>query len=502
VEVERERLAAAIEQAGEQVVLMDVEGSIVYVNPAFEAVSGYSRAEALGKSWRMLDSSAREEEVARQIWAAVSAGGIWRGRLSNRRKDGARYVEEATVSPVRTGPGGATTAYVAVKRDVTSALALEEQLLQSQKMESVGRLAGGVAHDFNNLLTIILNNTQFALNDMHPDDPRRDDLDEVEEAARRASALTQQLLAFSRRQVLAKAPLDLNRIVIEMEKMLRRLLGEDVELSLQLSPALGVVVADRGQLEQVILNLAVNARDAMPKGGRLSIATADVTLPPSEQPGEPGGPCVELRVTDSGIGMDEATQLRIFEPFFTTKEKGRGTGLGLSTVYGIVTQSGGAVRVESAPGEGAVFRVLLPREQGGAQPQARQEVLLTPGGSETILLVEDDAAVRKVLRRMLEQCGYTVLAATDGEDALRLVQAHPGAIDLAITDVVMPKMGGGLFAERLAELRPEVKLLFMSGYTDDAIVQHGVSSGSRPFIAKPVVSAEMRAKIREVLDGK
>ena len=378
---ERERLLAAIDQVGESVVITALDGTITYVNPAFEAVTGYARAEVVGKNPRLLKSGVQSPEVYRTLWDTVASGKTWQGRLVNRRKDGRLYTEDATISPVRDA-AGVVTSYVGVKRDITRELELEAQLRQAQRMESIGRLAGGVAHDFNNLLSVILSYTGFALTALPKGHALHEDLLEVQLAGERAAALTRQLLAFSRKQVLRPVVLDLGQVLSEMEKLLRRTLGEDIELSLVQAPELAVVRADPGQIEQVLLNLAINARDAMPHGGRLTITTGNVELDAAHAERHPGaqpGPHVMLAVSDTGVGIDEQTQTRIFEPFFTTKEPGKGTGLGLSTVHGIVQQSGGSITVTSSPGQGASFQIYLPRHAGerprerrGAQSRNRQ----------------------------------------------------------------------------------------------------------------------------------
>ena len=401
-------------------------------------------------------------------------------------------------------------ARLVLARDVTAQRTLEEQLRQSQKMEAVGQLAGGIAHDFNNLLTAILGSTQLLLQATPPDDPRHEDAVEIKNAGVRAAELTRQLLAFSRRQVLAPKVLGLNAVVAHMQKMLRRLLGEDIELSVTLAPEAGSVNADPGQLEQVLLNLAVNARDAMPTGGRLNIETIRVT--PASELAErrhrlPPGDYACLAVTDTGNGMDEATQAHLFEPFFTTKEVGRGTGLGLATVYGIVKQSGGYIWVYSEVGHGTTVKVYLPRVPADevapslSAPAPAAEPSEARGGPETVLLVEDAAPVRSLARRSLEARGYTVLDAADGATALDLAARHRGGIDVLVTDVVMPGMSGRELAERLAPERPRMKVLYTSGYTDDAMVRQGVLTAGVAFLQKPFVPETLARKVREVLDG-
>jgi signal transduction histidine kinase/CheY-like chemotaxis protein len=379
---------------------------------------------------------------------------------------------------------------------------LEEQLQSSQKMEAIGSLAGGVAHDFNNLLTVILSYLGFAMSELQDDDPIKEDLLEVQKAGERAATLTRQLLAFSRRQVLQPVPLDLNQIATGLEKMLRRILGEDIDFVQELAPDLGVVVADPGQVEQVLMNLVVNARDAMPEGGRLTIATCNVELDASHASLKPG-PYVQISVSDTGWGMDEQTRRRLFEPFFTTKEKGKGTGLGLPTVYGIVKQSGGEIRVSSEPGRGTSFEILLPRELSArAVPTVIPSKV--PGrirGTETILIVEDEEALRKVAARTLDKAGYKVLTAGDGTEALLKSEQYADHIDLVVTDVVMPGIGGRTLSQEFSKRRPTTKILYMSGYTDDTIVYHGVLEAGTHFLGKPFTEADLSRKIREVLDS-
>ena len=390
--------------------------------------------------------------------------------------------------------------------DITEQKRLEEQLQVAQKMEAVGRLAGGVAHDFNNLLSVILNYTTFMLEELGEDDPLRQDVAEIRSAGERAAGLTRQLLAFSRKQVLEPQVLDLNETVAGMEPMLRRLTGEDIELTKMLAPDLGRVKADPGQLEQVIMNLTVNARDAMPDGGELTIRTTNVELDQEyadEHVEVAAGPYVLLAVSDTGCGMDEATRRRLFEPFFTTKERGKGTGLGLSTAYGIVKQSGGYIWAYGEPGRGSTFKVYLPRLEEDATPAVVTPFIEEPAtGTETILVVEDEEAVRKVAARTLRLAGYQVLTAADGEEALLACQGHQGEIHLLLTDVVMPQMSGPHLAKRLQELRPELRVLYMSGYSEDAIVHHGVLDPGTSFVGKPFGGNDLRRKVRQALGGR
>ena len=503
-DAERERLMAAIEQADEVIYITDPEGTLQYVNPAFEAVTGYKREEALGQNRSLLRSDTQPEAFHREMWRTLTGGHRWRGRLVNKRKDGTLYTEEATISPVL-GVDGRIVNFVAVKRDITEQLRLAEQLQAAQKMDAIGQLAGGVGHDFNNILGVILSYTSFALEGLREGDPLGEDLAEVRDAANRAAALTRQLLAFSRRQVLQPQVLDLNAVAGNLEKMLRRLIGENIDLKQVLAPDLGRVTADPGQIEQVIMNLVVNARDAMPGGGKLTIETANVELEKeyaSQHPGVTPGPYVLLAVSDDGCGMDEATLKRLFEPFFTTKEQGKGTGLGLSTAYGIVTQSGGHIRADSELGKGTTFKVYLPRQLKEELPSIAPLLLERPrGGSETILVAEDEEPVRKVTVRILRAAGYQVLAAANGGEALLICEQHKGPIHLLLTDVVMPQLGGPQLAARIQEARPALPVLYMTGYTDTAILHQGVLEHSTMLIGKPFTASNLTRKVREAIDS-
>src|SRR5437667_339045 len=389
-------------------------------------------------------------------------------------------------------------------RDVTERLGLEQQLRQAQKMEAVGRLAGGIAHDFNNILTAITGHAELLLEDLGHHDPRRVDVDEIRRSAERAAGLTRQLLAFSRQQVLQPKVVDLNALVLDMDKLLRRLIGEDVELATVLDAALGRVKADPGQLEQVIVNLAVNARDAMPDGGKLTLETRNIDLDSSytlEHSLVKPGPYVQLTVSDSGIGMDEETQAHAFEPFFTTKPRGQGTGLGLAMVYGTVKQSGGFIWVYSEPGHGATFKIYLPRVDTPTEAATLPAPTVQPArGSETVLLAEDEPAVRAIAQQALERHGYTVLAAPSGAAALALAAQHAATIDLLLTDVVMPGMSGRDLADRLTAQRPGIRVLYISGYTDNAIVRHGMLEPGLAYLQKPFRPDALVRKVRDVLD--
>jgi two-component system, cell cycle sensor histidine kinase and response regulator CckA len=494
---------AALDSAADAIALTDRKGTIQWVNPAFERLTGYSSAEAIGRNPRdLVRSGVQDRAFYEQLWETLRAGQVWRGELVNRRKDGSHYSEEMSITPV-VDAAGETTHFVAIKRDLTDRQRLEAQLLQAQKMESLGRLAGGIAHDFNNLLTVINGTAELAATSLGPDDPLRGELAEIRQAGERAADLTRQLLAFSRQQILQLETLDLGELIRGLESMLGRLLGEDVELALLVDESVRVR-ADRGQLEQVVLNLAVNARDSMPRGGRLTISTRSVELAAGQIAAPTplaAGTYALLEVRDTGVGIDEAVRAKIFDPFFTTKEIGKGTGLGLATVLGIAAQSGGGVAVESAPGEGTAFRVFLPAAASEPSTHDNRPTAAGAGGTETLLVVEDEPALRRLIDHVLAARGYRVLAADGGEAAVRLVDEHDGVIDLLITDVVMPAISGPELAERLAHRVPHERVLFVSGYTDDAVLRRGVLASTSHFLGKPFSGAALLAKVREILDA-
>ena len=504
-EAEHVRLVTAIEQSAEAVLMTNTEGEIQYVNPAFTRITGYSRDEVLGQNPRILKSGKQDPAFYQQLWATILKGEIWHGELINRRKDGSLYSEQMSIAPVRSA-GGEVTYFIATKQDVTEHKKLEQQLIQAQKMEAVGRLAGGVAHDFNNLLTIINGYAQLLIEPISPQDPRRGHLKEILTAGERAASLTRQLLAFSRRQVLEPRVLNLNSVLADVAKMLRRLIGEDVELVATLKPDLGRVKVDPGQIEQVIMNLAVNARDAMPQGGKLFVETSNVEIDAnyarSHSPMMPGK-YVMVAVSDTGCGMDLETQAHLFEPFFTTKEKGHGTGLGLATVYGIVKQSGGFIWVYSAPGHGSTFKIYLPFiEEALPTAEPAEAPAELAKGSETVLVVEDEQGVRSLVCEALASHGYKVLEAAGAASALEISEKYTEPIHLLLTDVVMPQTGGKELAKGFSTLHPETKVLYMSGYTDDAIVRHGILEGGTSFLQKPFQPKALLLKIREVLKMK
>lgn len=499
-ETERTGLVTAIEQTGEEIVITDVNGNLQYCNLSFERSTGYSRSEVVGWNLRFLKSGKHDAESYRIMWNTILNGGVWTGRFTNRKKDGSLYEVEGTISPIL--DAGKITGFVSARHDVTERLRMESELQQAQKMESIGRLAGGVAHDFNNLLQVILVCSEFLDKDVDASSPLRTRVETIKSACERAASLTAQLLAFGRRQMLQPAVLNLNSTVADTAQMLQRLVGEDIEQSMMLDPALGQVRADPGQVSQVIMNLAVNARDAMPQGGKLTIATANVTFEGSnsDRTGRvPAGRYVMLAVSDTGKGMDDEVQTHIFEPFYTTKPVGKGAGMGLATVLGIVEQSGGSIFVDSEPGEGTTFRIYLPRVDDVVQTSEFRQPAATMRGSETVLLAEDDSALRDLIHEGLRSEGYKVLVAANGREALERAEKHSGSIDVLVTDVIMPLMSGPELARLVVPQRPGIKVLYISGYTDDKLGHAGISDADVVLIQKPFKVAELAMKLREIL---
>ena len=496
--------AAALNAAADAMLITDRKGTISWVNPAFTTLTGYAPDEAIGKNPRALvKSGAHERDFYRDMWDTILTGHVWRGEMMNRRKDGTIYAEHQSITPVKQPGGGEISHFIAIKRDLTEEKQLQAQFLQAQKMEIVGRLAGGIAHDFNNLLTVINGTAEFGVTALKESDPLRGDFLQIQQAGTRAATLTRQLLAFSRRQIMTLDVLNLKTIIDEMQGMLQRLIGEDIDLVVAPGKDVGNVRADAGQIEQVVLNLAVNARDAMPRGGRLTIEMQNVDFDDTYavlHPGVKPGPHVMLAVSDSGTGMDAATRARIFEPFFTTKGPGKGTGLGLATVYGIVNQSGGSIRVYSEPGCGTTFKIYLPRIDEAAVSTRNTEAKPAAAGTETVLIVEDEEALRNLAVRILRSAGYQVLTARTGSEALQVIGQQNGSVQIVFTDVVMPEMGGRELAMRIAESSPDIKVLFSSGYTDDAVLRHGVVDNASHFIGKPYTRAALTHAIRDLLD--
>ncbi|HVP65996.1 MAG TPA: ATP-binding protein [Anaeromyxobacteraceae bacterium] len=499
-------LAVAVDQAAEGIAVTDPEGHIEYVNPALERITGFAAAELRGRPLVELYGGGAGSALTKDILATLSESTAWRGEVTSRRKDGQPFDAQVIISAVR-DPSGQIANLLLVGRDVTEEKLLREHLRHRQKLEAVGTLAGGVAHDFNNLLTAINGYAGLALEGLSEGDPVREDIVEIQRAGARAADLTRQLLAFSRKQVLKPQVIALDAAVVGVEKLLRRLIGEHIELVTKRTEGLWKVKVDPGQLEQVLVNLVVNARDAMPDGGRLTISTANVTLTEPEArryADGAAGPHVVLTVSDTGTGMDEATLAHIFEPFFTTKEQGKGTGLGLSTVYGIVRQSRGFVGVQSQAGRGTKFEIFFPPETGPSEPASVRavEAPRTRSGkpNETVLVVEDERQVRNLLSSQLAAEGYTVLAAADGREALALADRHAGQIDLLLSDVVMPQMGGPELARAFRARHPETSVVFMSGYADEAVAGHVELDQAAAFVQKPWQLSELAGVLRRVLD--
>jgi len=500
-EQELRQLWLAVEQGIGSIMITDLDGKIEYVNPFFEELTGYRRSEVLGKNPRILKSGEHDEDFFEALWDTVKAGDTWTGTFVNEKKDGTLYHEEQTITPVR-DEAGQITHFVSVGQDMTRERELEEQVRRAQRLESVGRLAGGIAHDFNNMVTAY---TQLLLERDDLDASARQDLEEIRAAADRTASLAHQLLAFSRKQSLKLEVLNLNDLVEGMSKLLRRLIRDDIKLTKTLESELWNVKGDPSQLDQVLMNLAVNASEAMPDGGELKIETSNVEL---DEPytdthlGVEPGRYVLLSVTDTGVGMDRETASQVFEPFFTTKEEGEGTGLGLSTTYGIVKQHGGNVWAYSEPGVGTTFKIYLPRV-GDEKAEDGAEALGVDalGGSETILVVEDDERVHRPLKRVLEGLGYTVVSVSHASEAVDVLDERQGEVDVLVTDVMMPDIKGTDLAERVVSEWPKIKVLLMSGYAEESLPIQKALGRQVGFLRKPFTPRELGRKIRTVLAG-
>ncbi|MEK6656877.1 MAG: ATP-binding protein, partial [Nitrospirota bacterium] len=497
-------MSAAVEQSTECVVITDLEGNIVYVNPVFERNTGYSASEAIGKKPNILKSEKHNTEYYSKLWFALKTTGSWSGILINKRKDGTLFEEETSISTVSDSKGRPAY-YVAVKRDVTNEKRLEEQLRQAQKMEAIGQLTGGIAHDFNNFLTAILGFSSLLQMKFEDDNDAQSSsyLQNIISAAEKAANMTNSLLAFSRKRIINIRPALLNDIIKGMERLLQRVITENVEFKTALTDKGTIIMADTGQIEQVLLNLVANARDAMPKGGTVFIKTevvnVDEVFVRTHGYGKPGA-YVLLSVSDTGIGMDEMTRERIFEPFFTTKEVGKGTGLGLSIVYGIIKQHNGYIDVNSESGKGATFNIYLPIIESTIESAEIKKEAIPKGGTETILLAEDELEVRRLVKTVLEEFGYKVIEAVDGEDAINRFTENKDRIDIVILDVIMPKKNGREAYNELKNIKPDIKTIFISGYTEDIIKREDIFEMGLNFIAKPVSPSDLLEKIREVLD--
>jgi two-component system cell cycle sensor histidine kinase/response regulator CckA len=496
-----QKLRRSVEQSPDLVMITNSAGLLEYVNPAFEKLTGYTSTEVIGQTLGILKSDQQAGELYEEMWNTVLSGKVFHGTVMNRKKNGETFTIEKAITPMR-NPSGQITHFISTGRDITDQRKLESQLHQSQKMDAIGLLAGGVAHDFNNLLLVISAYAELVLDSLGAEDPSRKKIDEIITATRRAAELTRQLLAFGRKQMQSLRVLDLNTVVGEIAAMLPRLIGEDIQLVFVPGQDLAKVKADPAQIEQVVMNLATNARDAMPRGGKLTIETANVVLHRDyvqKHAVVPAGEYALLAVSDSGEGIPAEHLGHIFEPFYTTKEAGKGTGLGLATAYGIVKQSDGFIWVYSEPGLGTTFKIYLPRVHRMSDAERPQVAQSSPHGRETVLLVEDEAAVRASTCEFLVRCGYTVVTAENGEDALRVSRDYSGPIHLMITDVVMPKMSGPQVAAQLVAERPDMKTLFVSGYAENTVLQHGNIDVTARFLSKPFSLSTLANKIREVL---
>jgi PAS domain S-box-containing protein len=505
----QQRLGIAVEQAAESIVITDAQGTILYSNPAFERVSGCEHLGAVGQNLYALRGDEQDAAALRDYWESLGDAEVWRGRFVSKGGNGNSYIEEATITPVR-NPAGEVVNYIAILRDATREAQLEEQLHRAQKMEAVGRLAGGIAHDFNNILTIIHLTGRLLERGLEREHPMWQHVQRIQEAGDRATELVRQLLTFSRRETVQPLALDLNKVIDHLSQMLQRIIGEDIQLRIELAEGLWGVTADPSRLEQVIMNLAVNARDAMPRGGILAIKTDNVVLDSGyaslhidAQPGD----YVMLTLSDTGTGMDDEVKSHIFEPFFTTKERGKGTGLGLATVFGIVKQSQGHIQVYSEVGYGTTFRIYLPRAdcagqnvQASALDVEPQSLNLEQRGVETILLVEDETAVRNLADQILTSLGYRVLSAKDGGEALQISAEYTGPIHLLLTDVVMPMLSGQELAEMLRRQRPGIRVLYTSGFASEAIESHGILEKDAVFLSKPLTLTSLIQGVRAALD--
>lgn len=504
------RLFAAVNAADESIIITDNSGTIQYVNPCFERMTGYTRDEMIGKHTRMLKSGKHDAKYYAEMWATLSAGRVWRGHFTNRKKDGTLFEEEAVISPVHDAAGNIIH-FVAVKRDVTQELLLEKQLLQSQKMEAIGRLAGGIAHDFTNMLTVILQHARMAQKKVQPGSDMEIHMSEILEAGERVATLTSQLLAFANKSSISLRVMNLNKVALGIEEMLQRTVGKDIHLTVRSADDAIYVKIDPAQMEQVIVHMAVNSKDSMPNGGQLTIETSFIHLSEAEAVQIQNGNNAEsilvgdfalLSVSDTGCGMSEEIRSRVFEPFFTTKGIDTSTGLGLSTVYGMIKRHGGHITLYSNVNRGTTFTIYLPIVESPVnqteETTAKQEV---QRGSETILVAEDNPAVRRVLIGILQQLGYSILEAENGKQSIELASHCSGPIHLLMTDIIMPEMDGKTLAERIRSIRKETKVLFASGYTELHLKEFGVLRDNDILINKPYCENRVARAVRSVLDS-
>lgn len=508
-EVQHTRLISAIEQSIDVIVITDKLGNIQYANPAFTTSTGYPVEEAIGRNTSILKSGMQDDSYYKALWETITAGRSWSGRFINRKKDGSLYTEDAVITPVK-GENGEIESYVALKRDITEHLklheereALEAKLIQAQKMEAIGRLAGGIAHDFNNMLNVILGYTEISLNELDGESWLKNNLLQIQIAGKRSADLTRQLLTFSRKQMVEPAVIDINSLIEENLKMLSRMIGEEISINFIPEKTLWKVKIDRSQVEQILANLAINARDAINGNGRITIETSNFVLDAEESmtldlvPGE----YASIVFSDTGCGMNSEIAERIFEPFYTTKDGGKGTGLGLATVYGIIKQNEGAIEVETQVGRGSSFTIYLP----AVHKTADTKILEPPAGDksenyETVLIVEDEPQILEFTKILLEDSGYFVLPAESPAKALDICINHDSQIHLLLTDVVMPEMNGKELFKKISAIRSNIRVLFMSGYTSDIIARNGILEEGTDFIHKPFQVKNLLNKVRAVLD--
>ena len=502
-ELQLQMLSTAIENAGEEVIVADIDGEIQYVNPAFERITGYSKSEVIGKNPRFLKSGRHSSSFYRKMWATLSSGQIWAGQLTNRRKDGTIFIEEANISPIQNS-SGELIGYVAIKRDVTEQEKLKNRLIQAQKMEAIGTLAGGIAHDFNNILSAIVGYTEIAIHQEIPaGHPARYSMDQVRKASARASNLVRQILAFSRLQEEELKPINIKPIAKEVLDLLRASLPTTVAIKQNLYSRLETILGDPGRIHQLLMNLCTNAAQAMREnGGILQVNTSVVNLTEKKAAtlgGISAGPYLKLAVSDTGCGMSAAVAERIFEPYFTTKEKGSGTGLGLAVVHGIVESMNGSVSVDSTPGKGTIFTVLFPVIAPDALPEIEEKEVI-PGGHERILFVDDEKALTDIARLSFEKLGYSVTTRNNGMDALELFQINASGYDIVITDMTMPGLTGDKLAAEMLKIRPDIPIVLCTGYSELITAEKARAIGIKEFVMKPVVMKEMAKTIRQVLN--
>ncbi|NVO00052.1 MAG: response regulator [Geobacteraceae bacterium] len=508
-EAEHTRLISAIEQSADVIVITDKLGNIRYANPAFTTSTGYPVGEAIGKNPNILKSGMQDDTYYKGLWETITAGKSWSGRLVNKKKDGSFYIEDAIITPVK-GGNGEIESFVAVKRDISEHLKLHEErevleakLIQAQKMEAIGRLAGGIAHDFNNMLNVILGYTEITLNELSGESWIKNNLLEIQNAGKRSADLTRQLLTFSRKQTVEPVVVDLNSLIEENLKMLARMIGEEITINFIPEKTLWKVKVDRSQVNQILANLAINARDAINGTGRITIETSNFVFDAEERmtldllPGE----YASITFSDTGCGMGPEIAHHIFEPFYTTKDGGKGTGLGLATVYGIIKQNEGAIEVETQPGKGSSFTIYLPAVHESVETgRSEQSARIGTENYETILLVEDEPQILGFIKIILEDAGYLVLGAMSPQEALHLCVNHNGQINLLLTDVVMPEMNGKELFIKINAIRDDIRVLFMSGYTSDIIARNGILEEGTDFIHKPFQVQSLMNKVRAVLD--